>query len=128
MGQNQIFIILIGAILIGIAILGGLGAFSDDEVDANKKVMVNDVQHIGANAARYYRRITALNGGGYSYMGYVLPNGYRSNLNGSYSTNPLSKTVLQISGVSTRDSNNTMVAQIDTYGKASNWTFTGDFQ
>lgn len=128
MGQNQLLIIAISVLIIGIAILAGTGFFGDEEVDSNKKAMINDVNHIAMNASRYYRRIAALNGGGYSYMGYVLPTGYQSNLNGSYSTNPISKEVLMITGVSGRDSSDTMTAQIDATGKASNWTFTGDFE
>lgn len=128
MGQSQLLIIAISVLIIGIAILAGAGFFQADDIEANKKAMVNDVNHIAMNAARYYRRIAALGGGSYSYMSYVLPAGYRSNLNGTYSTNPVSKEVLQVTGVSARDSSNTMIAQIDTYGKASNWTFTGDFE
>jgi len=128
MGQSQLLIIAISVLIIGIAILAGAGFFQADDIEANKKAMINDINHIGMNAVRYYRRIQALGGGGYSYMGYALPTGYRSNLNGTYSTNPLSKETLQITGISARDSTNTIVAQIDTYGKASNWTFTGDFE
>jgi hypothetical protein len=128
MGQSQILIIAISVLIIGIAILAGSGFFSDEEVDANKKAMINDMNHIAMNAGRYYRRIAALDGGGFSYMGYVLPVGYRTNLNGTYSTNPLSKDVLQIMGVSNRDTTDTITAQVDKSGRASNWTFTGDFE
>ena len=120
-------IIAISVLIIGIAIAAGAGFFSDEETEANKKAMINDVNHIAMNAVRYYRRIPALGGGGYSYMGFGLAAGYQSNLNGSYSVNPLSKDVLQINGVSSRDTSNTMSMQIDKYGKASGWTFTGDF-
>ena len=128
MGQSQLLIIAISVLVIGIAIAAGTGMFQDEDVETNKKAMINDVNHIAQNAVRYYRRIPALGGGGYSYTGYVLPIGFRSNLNGSYSTNPLTKDILQITGLSARDTNNTLVTQIDTYGKASSWTFTGDFQ
>lgn len=128
MGQSQLLIIAISILIIGIAILAGSGFFSDEEVDANKKAMINDMNHIAMNAGRYYRRIPALGGGGYSYMGYVLPYGYRSNLNGTYSTNPVSKDLMQIRGVSNRDTLDTIFAQIDQSGRASNWTFTGDFE
>ena len=127
MGQSQLLIIAISVLIIGIAILAGAGFFSDDAIEANKKAMINDVNHIAMNAVRYYRRIPALGGGGYSYLSYSLPVGYRSNLNGSYSATALSKDVLEIRGVSSSDTSNTMVAQIDNFGKASGWTFTGDF-
>ena len=127
MGQSQLLIIAISVLIIGIAIAAGAGLFSDDETEANKKAMVNDVSHIAMNAVRYYRRIPALGGGGYNYSGFGLAPGFRSNLNGSYSVNALSKDILEIRGVSSRDTNNTMTVQIDKYGKAYDWTFTGDF-
>lgn len=128
MGQSQLLIIAVSVLIIGIAILAGTGFFVADEVDANKKAMVNDVNHIAMNAVRYYRKIRPLGGGGYSYNGYVVPVSFQSNLNGKYSAMVVNPQVLQIMGTSGRDSSCTMVAQIDTYGKASAWTFTGDFQ
>ncbi len=128
MGQSQLLIIAISVLIIGIAILAGAGFFQSDDIELNKKAMINDVNHIAMAARRYYTRPYALGGGNYSYNGFVVPRTYSSNLNGSYSTVTLSPGVLQIRGVSAKDSTCTMVAQIDTYGKASNWTFTGDFE
>jgi hypothetical protein len=128
MGQSQLLMIAISVLIIGIAILAGAGFFSDDNVDANKKAMINDFHHIAINAVRYYRRIPALGGGGYKYSGFILPGGYRSNLNGRYITVAKDPQTLEVIGISTLDSTDTMEADIDSYGKASNWTFTGDFQ
>lgn len=128
MGQSQLLIIAISVLIIGIAILAGVGYFQSDDIEANKKAMIDDVHHIAANAVRYYRRIPALGGGGSKYDGYTLPQGYQSNLNGRYTTTVKSSQVLEVTGMSGMDSTDTMVADIDTYGKASNWTFTGDFQ
>jgi hypothetical protein len=128
MGQSQLLIIMISVLIIGIAILAGTGFFQADEIDSNKKAMINDIHNITANAVRYYRRIPALGGGGYSFNGYAVPTQYQSNLNGRYSVTALNPNVLQITGISGRDSACTMTTQIDKYGKASNWTFTGDFE
>jgi hypothetical protein len=128
MGQSQMLIIAVSVLIIGIAILAGTGFFQSDDVEINKKAMVNDVNHIVLQARRYYSRPYALGGGNYTYNGFAIPQSFRSNLNGSYSAVALTPKVLQITGVSARDSTCTMVAQIDSYGKASNWTFTGDFE
>lgn len=119
---------MISVLIIGIAILAGSGFFSDDNVDANKKAMINDVHHIAVNAVRYYRRIPALGGGGYKYDGYVLPVGYRSNLNGRYAVTVKSSTVLEVTATSSIDSSDVLIADIDQNGRATNWTFEGDFQ
>ena len=128
MGQSQLLIIMISVLIIGIAILAGAGFFSDDNVDANKKAMINDVHHIAVNAVRYYRRIPALGGGGYKYDGYILPDGYRSNLNGRYSVVVKDSRTIEVDGVSALDSTDTVVSDIDQDGRVSNWTFAGDFQ
>ena len=121
-------IIAISVLIIGIAILAGTGFFQDDEIEINKKAMINDINHIAMNARRYMSRPYALGGGNYTYNGYVVPQTFQTNLNGRYSATALAPKVLQITGVSSKDSSNTIVAQIDSYGKASNWTFTGDFE
>ncbi len=128
MGQSQLLIIAVSVLIIGIAILAGTGFFQSDDLEINKKAMINDVNHIAMAARRYYTRPYALGGGNFSYSGFVVPQTYRSNLNGTYSAVALNPKVLQITGVSARDSACTMVAQIDSYGKSSNWTFTGDFE
>lgn len=128
MGSSQMLIVAISVLIIGIAILAGTGFFQSDEVEINKKAMINDINHIAMSARRYYSRPYALGGGNYTYDGYVVPLSFRSNLNGSYSAVVLEPKVLQIAGVSGRDSTCTVVAQIDSFGKASNWIFTGDFE
>jgi hypothetical protein len=128
MGQSQLLIISLSVLIVGIAILAGAGFFQADDIDANKKAMIDDFHHIAVNAVRYHRRIVALNGGGYKFSGYELPVGYRSNLNGRYSSVVLDPQTLQVTGVSSLDSTDTMIGNISADGKVSNWTFTGDFQ
>ena len=128
MGQSQLLIIAISVLIIGIAILAGAGFFQDNDIEVNKKAMINDIHSITVQARRYYTRPAALAGGSYSYNGFVIPTKFQNNPNGSYRIQVISGKVLQITGISGRDSSNTLTAQIDSFGKASNWTFTGDFE
>jgi hypothetical protein len=128
MGQSQLLIIAVSVLIIGIALLAGTGFFQSEDVEASKKAVINDINHIAMNARRYYSRPGALAGGNQQYTGYVIPTRYRSNGNGVYSTTLINSKVLQITGKWLRDSTASATAQIDSYGKASNWTYTGDFQ
>jgi hypothetical protein len=128
MGQSQLLIIAVCVLIIGVAIFAAAGTFQSSDITLNKKAMINDVNQIAHLAIRYYSRPGALGGGGHSFVGFVIPAKFQSNQNGTYSVTQLSPTGLQVRGVSVRASNNTMVAQIDTYGKVSSWTFAGDFQ
>jgi hypothetical protein len=128
MGQSQLLIIAISVLIVGIAILSGAGFFQADDIDANKKAMIDDFHHIAINAVRYYKKIPALGGGGNKFDGYSLPSGYHSNLNGRYAASVVNPQTLQVTGVSSLDSTDTMIANIDPSGRASSWTFAGDFQ
>lgn len=128
MGQSQLLIIAVSVLIIGIVILAGTGLFQTSDIEVNKKAMINDFNQIAHIAIRYYSRPMALGGGNQSFVGFVIPAKFQSNQNGLYSVATLSPMVLQVRGVSVKDTNNTMVGQIDTYGKVSNWTFAGNFE
>ena len=128
MGQSQLLIIAISVLIIGIAILAGVGYFRSSDTDANKKAMINDVNQVAHLAVRYYSRPASLGGGNHSFTGFEIPSKFQSDLNGRYSALVVSPNVLQITAISARDSNNTIVTEIDTNGEPSNWTFSGDFQ
>jgi hypothetical protein len=127
MGQSQLLIIAVSVLIIGIAILAAVGYFRTGDADANKKAMINDINQIAHLSVLYYSRPFALQGGNHSFVGFVIPDKFQSNLNGSYDATPISASLLSITGKSKRDSSNTVTAQIGTDGKAFNWTFTGDF-
>jgi hypothetical protein len=128
MGQSQSLVIAVSVLVIGIAILAGVGYFRSHDVEANKHAMINDVNQIAHLSVRYYSRPLSLQGGGHSFIGFDIPSNSLSNPNGVYSSRAISRTALEIIAVSARDSNNTITAQIGTDGRASMWTFTGDFQ
>lgn len=128
MGQSQLLIIAVSVLIIGIAILAGSGFFQSEDLETAKKSMINDINHIAMNARRYYSRPGALAGGNFQYTGYVVPTKFRTTGNGVYDARVINSKVLEITGKWSRDTTASMTAQIDSYGKASNWTFNGDFQ
>ena len=128
MGQSQLLLIIIGVLIIGIILLAATGFFRSDELDANKNALVHDINQVAQLGLRYFARPLALGGGGHSYVGFQLPARFQSNSNGKYTATAPSPTMLEVTGISALDSSCSVTAQIDTYGKASNWTFTGDFQ
>jgi hypothetical protein len=110
MGQSQLLVIAVSVLIIGIAIFAAVGYFRSHDVEANKDAMINDVNQIAHLAVRYYSRPVSLQGGGNSFIGFDVPSNSRSNLNGVYSAQVISPTDLEITGVSARDSNNTITA------------------
>jgi hypothetical protein len=87
MGQQQLLLIVLGVIIVGIAVVVGINIFSASSANANRDAVVSDLTNLGAMAQQYYRKPTAMGGGGNSFVGFVVANipvPLRSNANGTY--------------------------------------------
>jgi hypothetical protein len=89
MGQQQLLIIVVGVIVVGIAVAFGITMFIDSSINANRDALCNDLLSLTSRAQAFYQRPTSLNGGGNSFD--LLTTGsiarltdVASNGNGSY--------------------------------------------
>jgi hypothetical protein len=85
MGQQQLLLIVLGVIIVGIAVVVGINLFTANAVSSNRDGVVSDLNYIGANAMQYYRRPTAIGGGGYTFTNWTLPAEIDTTPNGIYS-------------------------------------------
>ncbi|MGA9363241.1 MAG: hypothetical protein WBW16_02620 [Bacteroidota bacterium] len=69
MGQQQLLLIILGVIVVGIAVVVGITMFQDNAISANRDAVTNDLVSLGARAQQYYRRPTPVGGGGVSFVG-----------------------------------------------------------
>ena len=129
MGQQQLLLIILGVIIVGIAIAVGLSLFSAQSVQSNKDAIINDLNNIAAHAYQYRIRPASMAGGAGAYTGYTIPSKMASNANATYTCTATANAVT-FSAVSANNTANTVTAQIDTDGKfvQSAWSYTGDFQ
>jgi Tfp pilus assembly protein PilE len=84
MGQQQLLLIVLGVIIVGVAIAVGVNQFKSSAVDSNRQAIVSDLLNLGAKAQRYYRTPTTLGGGGQDFNGFTLNTLDQSNSNGAY--------------------------------------------
>jgi len=68
-GQQQLMLIILSVIIVGIAVALGITMFSDSAIDANRDALTNDLTNIASRAHQYYRRPSYLGGGGNSFSG-----------------------------------------------------------
>jgi len=73
MGQQQLLLIVLGVIIVGIAVVVGINVFTASSLEANKSALVADLQTIGSMAQQYYRKPAAMGGGGNTFTGWVVP-------------------------------------------------------
>ena len=85
MGQQQLLLIVLGVIIVGVAIAVGVTQFRSSAVDSNRQAVISDLVNYAAKAQRYYRTPTALAGGGQDFNGFALAAVDTGNANGSYS-------------------------------------------
>ncbi|MEI7906217.1 MAG: hypothetical protein WCI84_02550 [Bacteroidota bacterium] len=93
MGQQQLLLIILGVIIVGLAIAVGITMFRDNAVSTNRDAIANDLMHLAAKARHFYKRPTSMGGGGHNFTGLtadasgmliLATTGYSDNSNATY--------------------------------------------
>lgn len=69
MGTQQLLMIVLGVIIVGVAIVVGINMFSTGAINAEADRLVQEVNMAGSNAAAYWRKPTQMGGGARSFEG-----------------------------------------------------------
>jgi len=127
MGQQQLLLIILGVIIVGIAIAVGLSLFSAQSVQSNKDAMINDLNNIAAQAYQFRIRPSSMGGGQGSYASFTIPTKMATNENGTYVATPSANSV-SIVATSAANTSNVITVTVDSDGKLTGWQYAGDFQ
>jgi hypothetical protein len=127
MGQQQLLLIILGVIIVGIAIAVGLSLFSAQSIQSNKDAIINDLNNIAAHAYQFRIRPSSMGGGNGAYTGYSIPTKMQTNSNASYASTPAANTVT-IVATSAQNTTNTVTVVVDSNGNLGSWTYAGDFK
>lgn len=138
MGTQQLLLIVLGVIIVGIAVVVGITIFGTNAEQANKDAITQDCLRVAAAAQGYFNKPVMLGGGGGSYDGIdfadcgMTPDAtdplLSSNDNGDYQISTASGTDFEIIGANLQDatktvtvamSSTTMVGGGPTY--STNW-------
>ena len=84
MGQQQLLLLILGVIIVGVALAVGLGLFGAHGTEANKDGITSSLINIAADAHGYKMRPKTLGGGRPSFVGYTIPVRMLQDDNGSY--------------------------------------------
>lgn len=69
MGQQQLLLIVLGIIIVGVAVVFGITLFRSNAIDSKRDLMVNECINLSALAQQHYRRPVALGGGSNAFDG-----------------------------------------------------------
>ena len=64
MGQQQLLLLVLSAIIVGVSIVIGINMFTSSATTANQDAVLQDCLHITSRAQEWLRKPTSLGGGG----------------------------------------------------------------
>ena len=64
MGQQQLLLLVLGVVIVGLAVVVGINAFSQNQIRSNADALVNDGLRIASDLQAYALKPTQFGGGG----------------------------------------------------------------
>ena len=111
MGQQQLLLLVLGIVIVGLAVVVGIQAFGENQKKANSDAMVNDGVRIASDIQAWVLKPQAFGGGDgdptnvtLASLGYEVSGTTYSNLNGDFTITPSATSVI-ISGENEDNSN-----------------------
>jgi hypothetical protein len=128
MGQQQLILIVLSTIVVGVAIAVGLLIFATDRTMAERDALMEDLNTLVANARAFCMRPSNMGGGGDKFFGYKIPSRMLENENGTFVSKYIDDNTLELYAYSIDDIDNYIKATINTKSVKVDWTFYKDFK
>ena len=94
LGQQQLLLIVLGLIIVGVAIIVGINLFTANAVEAKRNGLTNELLHMASLAQQYYKTPIAYGGGERVFTGWVIPLPLVSTATGRYEATVQAQQVL----------------------------------
>ena len=114
MGQQQILLIVLSIILVGISVSVGITMFKSYALTANQDAIIYDIINIASDAYQYRLKPSMLGGGNGTFKDFKLANGFGNNANAKYEVRVLQNgQVIEVIGKSNSYNGATVAAYYD---------------
>ncbi len=84
MGQQQLLLIVLGVIIVGIAVFVGINIFVANAIEAKRNNVTNELVNLAAMAQQHYMRPLEYGGGNKKFTGWRIPPELVTTANGNY--------------------------------------------
>ncbi|MCL4550563.1 MAG: hypothetical protein M1495_18585 [Bacteroidetes bacterium] len=105
MGQQQLLLIVLGVIIVGIAVVVGINVFTASSTSSNRDAVISDLTNLASMAQTYYRKPTALGGGNNTFTGWTVPAQLDTTGNGTYALTTAGAQSIVITGTGNQTGN-----------------------
>jgi hypothetical protein len=99
MGSQQMLLLIVGVLMVGLMISVGTIMFADSSAASNRDAIANDLAAYASKAQAFQKKPKCLGGGGNSFVGFALMPSATSNLNGSFSVSGATASEVTIEGL-----------------------------
>ena len=84
MGQQQILLIVLALIIVGVAIAISVQLFRANAIEAKRDILVEETTYLGTMAIQYFKKPTELGGGNQDFTGWQIPSQIIQTANGNF--------------------------------------------
>lgn len=84
MGQQQLLLILLGVLVVGVAIIAGIDLFTANAIESKRDLLLHECVELSSMAQQYYRKPREMGGGGRSFTGWTIPSNLSNTENGHF--------------------------------------------
>ena len=113
MGQQQLLLIVLALIIVGIVI--AIQLFSSNAIESKRDILIKETTAIATLALQYYKKPAEMGGGGKSFLGWTIPPPMVTTYNGNFMTASVTNNQVIITGTGTEIVTGTDSIQVDTY-------------
>ena len=98
MGQQQLLLIVLAIIIVGLAIAVSIALFRSNAIEGKRDILVEETSSLAAMAIQYYKKPQAMGGGGSSFVGWTVPPQMVITTNGNHMIASVSQNQIVIVG------------------------------
>lgn len=124
MGQQQLLLIMLGIIIVGVAIAVGINLFTGNAIEQKRNEIINECALLASEAQLYYRKPKEYGGGGKSFTGWQIPQPFKTTEAGSFVATSVSAEEVIITGTGNEVVTNGDSVQVKLTVTKENYTTT----
>lgn len=105
MGQQQLLLVVLGIIIIGLSIIVGITMFTGNAIEVKRNNLINDCITLATFAQQHYKKPLSIGGGGNTFDGssggtkWTVPNSMIENADGRFYVKEIKPQSLELRGV-----------------------------
>jgi hypothetical protein len=101
LGQQQLLLIVLAIIVVGIAIAVSIQMFRTNAIEQKRDLLIEETTSLGYMAIQYYKKPAELGGGSKSFLGWTIPSQMVVTANGNFMTSTVATDQVIITGTGT---------------------------